>query len=98
MDATMRLFRQRDELLLPNVQDERAVLLGARVVTAMVVGSSALLGLLDCIGAISAVWASWPATGAPHATVHLVYSDFNAALAGGILLGRSNPADPFVAC
>ena len=38
--------------LLPNVQDEprpwlaRAVLLGARIVTAMVVGSGALLALL----------------------------------------------------
>jgi hypothetical protein len=45
-------FRWRARLL-PNVQDEprpwlaRAVLLGARDVTAMVVGSGALLGRLD---------------------------------------------------
>src|SRR5688572_9409230 len=43
--------RVRKPKLLPNVQDEprpwlaRAVLLGARVVTAMVVGSGALLGM-----------------------------------------------------
>src|SRR5215204_821666 len=41
--------------ILPNVQDEprpwlaRLVLLGARDVTAMVVGSGALLGRLDCV-------------------------------------------------
>ena len=69
------------------------------------VGSGALLGLWcigakgerNCVEARSAMWASWPAAGAAHAFVHLVYSYFDAALAGGILLGRSNPADPFVA-
>ena len=43
------------------------------------------------------MWASRPTAWATHAFVHLVYSDLDAALAGGILLGRSNPADPLVA-
>lgn len=45
----------------------------------------------------SAVGASWPAARTPHAVVHLIYPDLDAAPTGGILLGRSHPADPLVA-
>jgi hypothetical protein len=52
LSFTDSLHRSRTPEVLPNVQDEprpwlaRAVLLGARIVTAMVVGSGALLGCL----------------------------------------------------
>ena len=47
-------------------------------------------------GRTLAVWASGPAAGPTHAFSHLIDTDFDAALPGSFLLGRSNPADPLI--
>jgi hypothetical protein len=46
--------------------------------------------------AASAVRASGPTARPAHASLHLIDANLNAALSGGILLGRSNPTDPLV--
>ena len=45
----------------------------------------------------STVWAPWPAARPAHAFMHLIHADSDAAFSGGILLGRGDPTNPFVA-
>ena len=77
----------------------------ARGVTAVVVGSGALLGVWGMQSERAKSGSSGltmgttgPAARTTHAAMHFVETDNDAAHTCGLLLGGSDPADPLIAC